>query len=553
MAIDYSQIHSKFGDSLENYVAFASYCRWMPDAFLDLCKGPNNGFKLDLDERILMRSLARFFSTYGCLPRGAAKSFSEQAVQYVLAIWYPGITLAVTAQTKENAVKIMKDKYDELMRAYPLLSNEISKHSFTRNEALVLFKNGSRIDALANAQSSKGQRRKRINVEESVLVDTLTFQDAIEPIVEVPRYTVGKLGVVDPCELNQQINFLSTPGWRSSDEWRHSMQMYQDMVDLKGKMVIGADWLLPCWYGRGSSKPQILEKRRNMSPIAFAQNYGGTWTGSSDNALIDINRFLACRKLDKAIMQTENAADEYYMGVDVARSQKTNNNQSSIVVAKVDRDHATNRIKHVDIVNVMTVPNILNFTAQAAIIKRMAVKYNPKMVICDGNGLGSGLIDKLLENNVDPVTQQKYEAWDTVNTTNQSESRNAPKCLFDIKAQGVQSRIITDFINMVDSGTLRLLCKKEEAELYNEWQSDNNFDITPYVQTDLLFDEVANLKLKYQPSGALSVEKVVRQLDKDRFSALVYVLYYISEYASALTVKKSVPIDFFAFRAPKIK
>ena len=81
---------------------------------------------------------------------------------------------------------------------------------------------------------------------------------------------------------------------------------------------------------------------------------------------------------------------------------------------------------------------------------------------------------------------------------------------------------------MVDSGTLRLLCKREEAELYNEWQTNNDFDITPYVQTDLLFDEVANLKLKYQASGALSVEKVVRQLDKDRFSALVYVLYYIS-------------------------
>lgn len=60
MAIDYSQIQSKFGDSLENYVNFASYCRWYPDKFLDLCKGPNNGFKLDMDERVLMRSLARF-------------------------------------------------------------------------------------------------------------------------------------------------------------------------------------------------------------------------------------------------------------------------------------------------------------------------------------------------------------------------------------------------------------------------------------------------------------------------------------------------------------
>lgn len=36
MAIDYSQIQSKFGDSLENYVNFASYCRWYPDKFLDL-------------------------------------------------------------------------------------------------------------------------------------------------------------------------------------------------------------------------------------------------------------------------------------------------------------------------------------------------------------------------------------------------------------------------------------------------------------------------------------------------------------------------------------
>lgn len=553
MAIDYSQIQSKFGDSLENYVNFASYCRWYPDKFLDLCKGPNNGFKLDMDERVLMRSLARFFSTYGCLPRGAAKSFSAQAVQYVLAIWYPGITLAVTAQTKENACKIMKDNYSELTRAYPLLSNEIAKTTFTRNESVIVFKNDSRIDALANSQTSKGQRRKRINVEEAVLVDNFTFQDAIEPIVEAPRYTMGKLGIVDPCELNQQINFLSTPGWRSSDEWRHSVTMCRDMIDLKGSMVIGADWMLPCWFGRGSSKTQILEKRRNMSPTAFAQNYGGTWTGSSDNALIDINHFMACRKLDKAIMQAESNTDEYYMGVDVARSQKTNNNQSSIVVAKVDRDHGTNRVKHVDIVNVMSVPNILNFSAQAAVIKRTAAKYHPKMVICDGNGLGSGLIDKLLENNVDPITQETYEAWDTINTTNQSEDRNAPKCLYDIKAQGVQSRIITDFINMVDSGTLRLLCKREEAELYNEWQTNNDFDITPYVQTDLLFDEVANLKLKYQASGALSVEKVVRQLDKDRFSALVYVLYYISEFASALTVKKSMPIDFFVFRAPKIK
>lgn len=551
--IDYSTIESGFGPALKNWVEFASWARWYPDLFLDLCKGENNGFKLDTDERVLMRCLARFFSTYTCLPRASAKTFCQQAVQYVLAIWFPGITLSVTAQTKENATKLMKDKYDEIMRAWPLLENEVAKKSFSMNSAYISFKNGSRIDALANAQTSKGQRRKRINLEESVLCDAETFQDAIAPIVEAPRYTVGKLGVVDPCELNQQINFFTTPGWCGSTEYIRSLTMAQDMVDLKGKILVGGDWMIPCWYGRGSSKSQILEKRANMSPVAFAQNYGGIWTGSSDNALIDVNKLLMCRRLDNAISQAEKDTDEFYFGVDVARSQKTNNNQSSIAIVKVERDAATNKIKHMDLVNVMNIPNVLNFSAQGAIIKRYAAKYNPRMVVCDGNGLGAGLVDKLLEANVDPTTGEKYEPWDTVNTTNQAASPNAKRCLFDLKAQGLQSRIITNFIDAVDSGKLRMLTKREDMELYAEFQKDENFDATPFIQTDLLFAEIANLKLKYQPSGALSVEKVVRKLDKDRFSALVYCLYYITEYTSTLKNKNDIDGFEFLCRAPKIK
>lgn len=551
--INYEQVNSKFGTALKNYVEFASWARWFPDMFMELCKGSNNGFNLDMDERVLIRCLTRFFSTYGCLPRGCGKTMMEQAAQYCIAIWYPGITLSVTAQTRENAAKLMKDKYYEIIRAWPLLNNEIRKTSFTKADAVIEFKNSSRIDNLANAQTSKGQRRKRINIEESVLVDNETFQDAIEPIVEVPRYTVGRLGVVDPCELNQQINFLTTPGWRGSTEHTRSVNMLHDMVDLKGKVIIGADWMLPCWYGRGSPKSQILEKRCNMSPVAFAQNYGGTWTGSSDNALVDINKLLLCRKLDAAIMQAQKDTDEYYFGIDVARSQKTNNNQSSIAIVRVDRDAATNRIKHIDLVNIVNIPNVLNFSAQGAIIKRYAKAYNPRMVVCDGNGLGSGLIDKLLEANIDPITQEQYEAWNTVNTTNQAASPNAKKCLYDLKAQGLQSRIITTFIDAVDSGKLRLLCKHEDAELFNEFQKNETFDAAPYVQTDLLFAEIANLRLKYQPSGALSIEKVVRKLDKDRFSALVYVLYYIYEFTSAIRTKSDAQDFKLLFRPPKIK
>lgn len=94
----------------------------------------------------------------------------------IVCIRYPNIELALTAQTKENAAALLKDKYNELVRYYPMLAKEIVKTSFIKGDALIVFKNGARIDALANAQTSKGQRRKRISIEPD------TMPEAADPV-----------------------------------------------------------------------------------------------------------------------------------------------------------------------------------------------------------------------------------------------------------------------------------------------------------------------------------------------------------------------------------
>ena len=172
------------------------------------------------------------------------KTFDEVLVMFIVAIRYPNIELALTAQTKENAAELLKDKTNEILRLYPLFENEISKKRFQRGDAELIFKNSARIDILANSQSSKGQRRKRINIEESALLDNITFEDALKPIVEVSRYTCGKLAVVNPEELNQQIHFFTTPAWKGSDEHVRNMQMIRNMADLKGDIVLGSNWML---------------------------------------------------------------------------------------------------------------------------------------------------------------------------------------------------------------------------------------------------------------------------------------------------------------------
>ena len=516
---------STFMANMDKYEELANIWLWYPDLALDLMSPKEGGIKLHSDQRIFMRCGARFFSEYGCFPRGWGKTFAEVATMVVTAIRYPNIEIGLTAQTKENAASLLKDKWNELVRYYPMLQNEVVKTSFIKGDALIVFKNGARIDALANAQSSKGQRRKRLNIEESNLMDNVTFEDALEPVVEVGRITTGKLAITNPEELNQQINFFTTPGFRGSDEYRRSLQMIRDMRDLKGKIVLGSDWMLGCWYGRGSSKSTILKKKMDSSPIAFDMNYGGNWVGSATGALVNINRLMNCRTLIEPILMSTSETDEFYLGVDVARSQKKSNNQSSIAVGKVIRG-SDGKIEEVQLANIIHISNMLNFSTQACIVKRVMKRYGAKAAIVDGNGLGAGLIDELMKETYDPKTGETYPAWDTINTTAEPETKDAEECLYDLKAQSDQTRIISNFIDMIDSYKLRFLENRNGGDYAIKDDDDLNSKVMPYVQEELFFQEVGNLKL-IQNGKNLSVEKVLNKFDKDRFSAVAYLLYYI--------------------------
>lgn len=529
------QDDSVFGKNLYKYVEFCSWCRWYPDLFLDLIKPEKGGINLHSDQRVYLRSIMRFVSMYGVFPRGYGKTYDEVLAMYLVSIFFPGIDLAMTAQTKENAAELIKDKHYEIMKHFPILENELNgKPKFSKNDAEINFKSDSKIDNLANAQSSKGQRRKRINIEESALLNDTMFQDALKPIVEVPRYTVGKLGVVDPCELNQQINFFTTSGFRGSDEYQRSIRMYDGMVHLTGEIVLGSSWFLACWYGRGSSKSQILKKKKEMSPVAFAQNYESKWVGCADSALVNINRLMNCRSLTSTQKEAK-PNDEFYLGVDVARSQNTNNNQSSICVARVKRNRDRTKIISIDIVNIINIPNILNFSTQASIVKKVKRRYNAQAVVMDGNGLGSGLIDECLKESYDPITNESLGCWDTINDDNIPEFPDeAEKILYNLKAQSVQSKVVTNFIDMVDSKKLRLLCNKQLNDFSIAEQDDFENEVSPFLETDCLFEEVANLKLKQLGNGKVTIEKVVKKLDKDRVSALIYVLWYINEFCKDL-------------------
>jgi hypothetical protein len=521
--------YTQFTSNLDKYVEFVSWMRWYPDLFLDLIKPKSGGINLHSDQRTFMRIAMRFLSMYGVYPRGWGKTFNEEITMFIACVAYPGIEFALTAQTKENAAELLKDKFNDILKKYPWFKNEIYESKFSKGDAEILFVNNSRIDVLSNSNASKGQRRNAIMIEESALIDDFTFQDALFPIVEHGRLTVGDKGIMNPEELSQKVCFYTTSGYRGSDEFARSLRMKEEMSNLEGKVIIGSDWHLGCWYGRGSTKQQIMSKKKNMSPIAFAQNYESKWVGSVDGALVDINKLLNLRKLEKAHLQGETGG-EYYIGIDVARSQDTSNNQSSVAVIEVKRHPKTQRIKEVHLVNIFNISNALNFTAQAVEIKKIKRLFNAKIAICDSNGLGIGLVDELMKESFDPKTKESLGCWNTINTESMPEIQGAEDCLFDLKPQSSNSDIIVNFIDMVESGKLRLLIKKQDADYSLNDRDAYVENKLPFIQTDFLIEEISNLQLKPLPSGKVTVAKVIARINKDRFSALAYVLWYIKTF-----------------------
>lgn len=540
-----------FTANLDKYVDFVSWARFYPDLWWDLITPATGGIRLDLDQRVYLRSVARFISNYMVFPRGYGKTLLEVMGMVHGAIWHPDIEITMTAQTRENAAKLVDEKFREILKFYPMIQNEIvGKPSIAKDTVEIVFTSGGRIDVMANAQSSKGARRKRMNIEESNLLNSSLFEDALEPIVNVPRRTIGRESLINPEELNGQINFMTTSGFRGSTEFERNILMIDEMAELKGKIVMGSDWKLAVNYGRGEPKSAILEKKSKLSPTFFSMNYESKWVGASDSALVNISKVIDLRTLTVCELKGDGKS-EYVLGVDVARSQSQNNNQSSIAVIKIKRNKEE-RITRLSLVNLINLPNGLNFTGQAIEIKRIRNLYSAKKVVVDVNGVGSGLRDELLKDHIDPTTGDSLGCWDTMNTEDQPEVPKSPKLVYALTAQGINNDIIINFIDSVESEKLQLLMKN----------SDNNYDINdgdfakkiyPFVQTDLLVEEIANLKLKQNPNGKYTLEQLTKRVDKDRYSALAMGLWYIKNFEDKVREKiNQNPSDFFLMRKPDV-
>ncbi|SDX95246.1 hypothetical protein [Thermoactinomyces sp. DSM 45892] len=534
---------------LPDFADMLAYFQVYPDRFIDYIKDPDSTFELYPFQRIFLRIMARHKKTYITATRGTSKSFLNILSMYLKCIFFPNIKLSLVAPQKDQASQIAQQNIEAIWNFLPILEKEVKSKTFAKDFTRLKFKNGSVLDIVVCSQGSRGLRRHGLSFEEIVQMEKHreVIGEVLLPLLANNRK--GADGKVSKHEIHKQLTYITTASSRQSYAWEQLFAVMLDMARGRSAFVIGNDFELPVMFDQ--LDPDYIEEVKvdpSMSPLQFAREYISVWTGSSENSLVQLKDLEKCRVLPKAEFVASKGDHQYVVSVDVARSERKNTATTAIAIFKlIPRGNGT---YFKQLVNVHTYKGNMHFEDQSIYIKELVDKYRASAVIIDGNGLGRGLIDYL-------VKEDRYPSYSVVNDNSYDKYKlpNSLPLIFNVMSNTKQtnaSDMHNNFMTVISNHDLKLLVSDSTVK---EKSREKDYEklaeqLLPHIETSLFVDEVMNLT--YVAEGNKTrIKRVSKQMDKDRYSAVSYGLWYIYLEEKKNQQKKRQILDVAGFLAIK--
>ena len=528
------------GDVMSIFTAY-------PDVYLDLIKPQDSSFTLFFYQRITLRALMRFKDIYVTAPRAFSKSFITILAMILQCIFIPGTKRFICAPNKTQAAQIAKEKIVEIYDRWPLLRKEIiggeisdTPGNFGKDYVTLKFRNGSQFDVVGALDSQRGGRRHGGLIDEVRDHEEGPINEVVLPLMNVSRRLPDNS--VNEREPNQQRIFMTSAGVKTSFAYDLLIDDFIDcIIHPESTFVFGCDYRVPVLHSL-LDKTYInkLKTSSSFSEDSFAREYASIWSGSSEEAWFNFDKMSKYRKIknpETHAISRANSEQFYLLSVDVGRL----NDQTVCCVFRVNvsgegKYYAT-------LVNLYVLGRTAEtkpFRIQAMDLKKIMRKFNPREVIIDTNGLGLGMADEMIQEQVDEFGNI-YPAYGFANDDDyiKIQPKDAVRILYGIKANGpLNSKIHGNAYSRINGGMVRFLIKEQEAKnaLLSTKQGQKMSvmqrvkRLMPHEMTTKLFEEMANLRLK--KTGA-SMDIVLEQINprypKDKYSAFAYGLWRIKE------------------------
>ena len=530
----------KIGDVMSIFSAY-------PDVYLDLIKPQDSSFTLFFYQRITLRALMRFKDIFVTAPRAFSKSFITILAMILQCIFIPGTKRFICAPNKTQAAQIAKEKIVEIYDRWPMLRKEViggeisdTPGNFGKDYVTLKFRNGSQFDVVGAIDSQRGGRRHGGLIDEVRDHDETPINEVVLPLMNVSRRLPDNS--VNEKEPNQQRIFMTSAGVKTSFAYDLLIDDFIDcIIHPKSTFVFGCDYRVPVLHGL-LDKTYInkLKTSSSFKEESFAREYASLWSGSSEEAWFNFDKLTKYRKIknpESSAKFRANSNQFYLLSVDVGRL----NDQTVCCVFRVN---VSGDGKHyATLVNLYVLGRTAEtkpFRIQAMDIKKIIRNFNPREVIIDTNGLGLGIADEMISEQVDEFGNV-YPAYGFNNDDDylKIQPKDAVRILYGIKANGpLNSKIHGNAYTRLNGGLVRFLIKEQEAKnALLSTKAGQKMTVTqrvqrlmPHEMTTKLFEEMANLRLRRTGASLdIVLEQINPRYPKDKYSAFAYGLWRIKE------------------------
>ena len=152
-----------------------------PDLLVDLLIPLDSSFRLYFFQRIFLRVALRYRYSFATFTRAFSKSFLSILALILRCILLPRSKVFLCADVLRQAVKIGKEKIDEIFHLFPLLEKEVMSYTKSTDYLTLTFYNGSVLDVVGVASSTRGGRRHAGLIEEAATIDGDELSSVVLP------------------------------------------------------------------------------------------------------------------------------------------------------------------------------------------------------------------------------------------------------------------------------------------------------------------------------------------------------------------------------------
>lgn len=532
-AFDYESL------DLSSGAFIVSFFRWYPDCMADMCRSETAKYKLELPQRIILRSICRFRNTYitGC--RGLTKTYCILLGKMIKGILYPGERMRYTAPAQKQAAALATQAFHQIESDYPI----IASHWAIRNDAADMFKITTIYGSEFTMYSPRGDNCSETIAEE-------IGQEGRDPF-DMDKY---EQDVLPTCRLERMVNqqpdkfavqlqhsHISNACSKTNRAYSvHREACLKDMLhgELFEGFVIDFSWITALMSNLRNIA-YIKDQRSKLTPAAWKREMCALYTGDAKNPLISDETLAASRV--NPIMEEHHCGDPnviYVVSHDVSYVDDAKNAKCADVVLKLTQyDDLERRDKYrKQAVFVDNYPPPKTSYEQAQKVRRLWEKFTmtggeTTYIVVDAQAYGTEVVEELMK----PVESGPNLCCVDHAAFVEIEQPGSLPVIYPMKAGTRGSRDPdADMISYAqvefEHGNVELLTPNilDGVEAFKNLHGikDARFDARisePYRNCELLCQQIGNLQTEV--SGmTLKEKRKSKALQRDIWSALKYAL-----------------------------